>query len=70
MQPQVWDIYITPGVYTAITLAAELDRVMSAQYSFLRVRFDEERQRMHFVSAGAPASFEVSGLNLPGQPAG
>ena len=32
---------VTPGTDTALTLAAELDRLINAEFSFIRVRFDE-----------------------------
>ena len=51
---------ITPGTYTALLLAAELDRIINAEFSFIRVRFDEIRQRMHFITTGAPANFVLN----------
>ena len=51
---------ITPGTYTAVLLAAELDRVINAEFSYIRVRFDEIRQRMHFITTGAPANFVLN----------
>ena len=54
---------ITPGTYTALTLAAELDRVMNAEFSFVRVRFDEIRQR---VTTDPPADFALDILSSGG----
>ena len=51
---------ITPGTYTAVLLAAELDRIINAEFSYIRVRFDEIRQRMHFITTGAPANFVLN----------
>ena len=51
---------VTPGVYTAVLLAAELTRVINAQFSFIRVEFDEIRQRMHFITTNAPDYFALN----------
>ena len=56
---QVLTFQINPGLYTATTLAAEMDRVVNAEFSFIRVRFDEVRQRIHFVTTAAPPDFAL-----------
>ena len=53
------DTYINPGVYTAITLAAELDRVINAEFSFIRVVNNELNQRMHLIASNAPDNFAL-----------
>ena len=56
---QTLTFQINPGLYTAATLAAEIDRVVNAEFSFIRVRFDEVRQRIHFVTTDSPADFAL-----------
>lgn len=56
---QTLTFQINPGLYTAATLAAEIDRVVNAEFSFIRVRFDEVRQRIHFVTTDPPADFAL-----------
>ena len=51
---------VTSGVYTAVQLAVELTRVISAEFAFIRVEFNELRQRMHFIATNAPDSFALN----------
>ena len=51
---------ISEGVYTAVQLAVELTRVISAEFAFIRVEFNELRQRMHFIATNVPADFALN----------